>query len=922
MIGKKEEKRLSSTEEEIDFLRENVTTEENIVREKGRRVVQQEIIRAELTKHAKRAPGKFLSEEYLLHEDEIRKITVELDLEEHDRTIMELLDLVKHKGIYNALSVVQNLKNPHVEDDFHRALVQYVKKNMKAKGLRRGGPLWNVFEMTLYEVYLPEVVSDRDKRGSLKELVGAMDQFYAGMLSVSSGKGKNHFTVEIALPEGSHEIIFYVSVPTNKKDLFEKHMLSIFPDAHLQEQQNDYNIFVEGGESTMAYAEYGSDDSLALKLYDEFDYDPLNTVINTFSKIEKEGGGAAIQLVFKPSDGKSRLRYNDMLYLLGRGVSMYKATRESYQSDFYKDFMGVVQNQILGQKTREVKPVNEVSQMKLESVKKKVKSPIVDVNIRLVASAKTSSRAAEILSHLQSGFNQFEQTRGGNKLKFTTFTGRQLRHALYMFTFREYYKKRMLSMSVQEVSTVLHFPGQGLQSSPQFKQLRAKTAPAPLDLPQEGTLIGVNSYRGIDTKVYLTPEDRLRHFYVIGQTGTGKTVLLKNMIIQDIRQGNGVCMIDPHGNDILDVLGSIPQERYEDVIYFDPGYTERAMGLNMLEFDPKFPEQKTFVINELFGIFQKLYGAVPESMGPMFEQYFRNATALVLEDPASGSTLLDVSRVLSDASYREYKLSQSKNPVVNQFWNKIASRAGGEQALENIVPYITSKFDVFLANEIMRPVVGQEKSSFNFREVMDQKKILLVNLSKGRLGDINSNLIGLVLVGKILMAALSRVDSKVDLPTFYLYIDEFQNITTNSISTILSEARKFNLSLTISHQFISQLQDDIKKSVFGNVGSIASFRVGSEDGDFLEKQFAPEFASSDLVGVENYNAYVRLLARGTPTKPFSIKTLPPVEGSKDIVEELKRYSYERYGQDRAEVEKYILSKYTDEKLTGLHDDDD
>lgn len=918
MIGKKEDKRLSNTAEEIDYLRENITKQEKILSEKGKDVIQQEIIRAEIIKHSKRDPDKLLSEGYVLSLDDIRKMAVELDPEEHDRTIMVLLDVVKKKGIRNALMVVESLKSPRLEEDFQRALVQYVKKNIKASVVKSDGPVWNVKNMTLYEVFLPEVVSDKDKAGSLKELVSTMDQFYSGMLSVGGGKkDTNHFTVEIVLPEGSHEIIFYVSVPTKKKDLFEKHMLSVFPDSHLKEQKNDYDVFVDGGDTKLSYGAYKKDSVLPIKMYDEFDYDPLNTVLNAFSKIEKEGGAAALQLVFKPTGTVHLERYNQILFHLGKGKAFPWAVNVSYQTDFYEKFVKVIKYELFGAKEGEASAINEVSQMKLDSVRKKVESRIVDVNIRAVASAKTSSEASDILTHIESSFNQFEQARGGNSFKFIKLSGKKLRHALYMFTTREYYKKRMLAMSVREISTIMHFPGHGIKSSPQFKQLRAKTAPAPLDLPQEGTLIGVNSYRGIDTKAYLTPEDRLRHFYVIGQTGTGKTVLLKNMIIQDIRQGNGVCMIDPHGNDIVDVLGAIPQERYEDVIYFDPGYTKRAMGLNMLEFDPKFPEQKTFVINELFSIFQKLYGAVPESMGPMFEQYFRNATALVLEDPESGSTLLDVSRVLSDAGYREYKLSKSKNPVVNQFWNKIAIRAGGEQALENIVPYITSKFDVFLANEIMRPVVGQEKSSFNFREVMDTKKILLVNLSKGRLGDINSNLIGLVLVGKILMAALSRVDSEKELPIFYLYIDEFQNITTNSISTILSEARKFNLSLTLSHQYISQLQDDIKKSVFGNVGSIASFRVGSEDGEFLEKQFAPEFSASDLVGVENYNAYVRILARGTPTKPFSIRTLPPIEGNKEIIEELKRYSYERYGQDREAVEKYILSKYTDEKLTGV-----
>jgi hypothetical protein len=371
-----------------------------------------------------------------------------------------------------------------------------------------------------------------------------------------------------------------------------------------------------------------------------------------------------------------------------------------------------------------------------------------------------------------------------------------------------------------------------------------------------------------------------------------------------------VCFIDPHGTDILDVLASVPPEREKDIIYFDPAYMPRVIGLNMLEYDVKHPEQKTFVVNELFSIFQKLYGKVPESLGPMFEQYFRNATLLVLEDPESGSTMLDIGRILSDKQFRDMKLAKARNPVVKEFWEKIATQAGGEASLENIVPYITSKFDIFTANDFMRPIIGQQESAFDFRTLMDEKKILLVNLAKGRLGEINSNLIGMIIVGKILMAALSRVDSiGKDFPPFYLYIDEFQNVTTNSISSILSEARKYKLGLTIAHQFIAQIAEDIRDAVFGNVGSIVSFRVGAEDAEALEKQFAPVFGAHDLMNIENYNAYVRMLANGTPAKPFNIKTYPLSGGDEEKIARLIHDSYERYGQARTKIEMQIAARY-------------
>ena len=395
----------------------------------------------------------------------------------------------------------------------------------------------------------------------------------------------------------------------------------------------------------------------------------------------------------------------------------------------------------------------------------------------------------------------------------------------------------------------------------------------------------------------------MRHFYIIGQTGTGKSVLLKDIIIQDIRAGAGVCMIDPHGSDVLDILSQIPEERMQDVIYFDPGATERPMALNMMEYDESRPEQKTLVVDELLGIFKKLFGAVPESMGPAFEQYFRNAALLVMEDPASGNTLMDISRIFSDSEFRARKLAACKNPIVQRFWQDIAMKASGEQGLENYAPYVTNKFDAFTTNEIVRPIIAQQKSSFNFRELMDTKKILLVNLAKGRIGELNANLLGLVIVGKFLIAALSRADSAgQDLPPFYLHIDEFQNFTTPSIAVIFSEARKYKLSLTVAHQFIAQLTDEIRDAVFGNVGSICSFRVGAADAEFLEKQFAPTFTANDLMNVDNRNAYLKLLIDGKPSTPFNIETLPFEVGHKDNVSMMQELSALKYGRPRAEIE--------------------
>jgi hypothetical protein len=409
--------------------------------------------------------------------------------------------------------------------------------------------------------------------------------------------------------------------------------------------------------------------------------------------------------------------------------------------------------------------------------------------------------------------------------------------------------------------------------------------------------------------VYLSDEDRLRHFYTIGQTGTGKTNLLTNMIKQDIKRGDGCCFVDPHGDVAENILAHIPENRYSDVIYFDPAYTDQPMGLNMLQYDESKPEQKTFVVNEMLSIFEKLFDFSAGGNGPMFQQYFRNGAMLALEGRGPQATILEISRVLSDDDFRQRMLAQSDNEVVNQFWIEVAEQADGEASLENIVPYITSKFDNFLSNEIMRPIIAQQESSFDFREVMDNQKILIVNLSKGRLGDTNANLIGLILVGKILMAALSRVDiSEDERNPFYLYMDEFQNVSTDSISAILSEARKYQLSLNVAHQYIDQLDEDIRDAVFGNVGNMATHRISSKDAEFMEDLYQPVFDQSDLMNVDNYNYFANILVGGEPVKPFSAKAVAPTDGNPDQVEKLKQLSYLKYGRPREEVESEVMEK--------------
>ena len=911
----KEMPKFKTPEEELGYLRAHVAKREQELIQIGHFENSEENAIKDVVGAYKEIDSKqAIHGSHIINEKEAEKIVLALKPESHDNVMEELLGLVITKGIKNALSVVEAMGNPHIDDDFHRLLIQYLKSGQPIRDLKEGTPLYKSLNMTLFEITLPPPAGEGDKSKGFKEFIGAMEQFYAGMQSISVDKKNEkeiYFTLEVALPNDGDAVVVYAGIPNKFISLFEKQILAFYHDAKVHEVTDDYNIFNNTGASVGAYAHLSECGIMPLKTYDTIEHDPMNTILNVFSQLKTNGEGAAIQLVVAPAGDKFINDFHVILDDVKDGTSVKHASDNFYK--FKSAFFKVTKELLFGvkQKTGEKRDKNmagrrAVDEGAVEKIGNKIKSSIMRANIRIIASGNTKERAEVILQEIKSSFNQFAEA-ASNSFVFEDAHGSDLKKLLHDFSFRSFSGDRVMPLNLKELASVFHFPV-GIGSQPQLKEAKAGIAPAPMEMGQQGITLGVNSYRGKDTEIHLSREDRMRHFYVIGQTGTGKTNIMLNMITQDIKNGDGCCYIDPHGTDIQTILSRIPKERIDDVIYFDPAYTARPMGLNMLEFDPRYPEQKTFVVNELMGIFNKLFD-MKVGGGAMFEQYFRNSAFLVMEDPESGSTLLEITRVLGDKAFRDMKLAKCKNPIIKQFWVS-AEQTTGDQSLANFVPYISSKFDNFISNDIMRPVVLQQNSVFNFRKIMDEKKILLVNLSKGRLGDINANLIGLVLVGKIQMAALSRVDMfGKPMNDFYLYIDEFQNVTTDSIASILSEARKYRLSLNIAHQYISQLEDKIKNAVFGNVGSMAVFRVGTEDATFLEAKFKPQFTAQDITKLDNYNAYMSMLVNGQPTKPFNLKTLAPEKGNMEIVDSLKELSYIKYGREREEVEAEIMGRY-------------
>ncbi|MBI2626436.1 MAG: DUF87 domain-containing protein, partial [Candidatus Nealsonbacteria bacterium] len=659
----------------------------------------------------------------------------------------------------------------------------------KEKNFLGGG-----MNLALFLVTLPQRIGkDEDKKISLEEHLKTAEQFYSSLTSIKEQNlikrilfGNPSFAFEIAVHRIGEAIYFYLAVPRYLSGVIEKQILAFWPEGQVQ-QVSDYNIFNPSGFSAGSKAGLARSPVFPLKSFHEFGIDPLSAITSVFTKLAREGEGAAAQILIRSSRRRIKKFGQKTIGLIERGMrpedlvsgpkvgDIIKGNQTPYRPPVQQPGQPYSPNPIL----------TPTQQEAIKAISEKISQPLFDVNLRLLASAPNQQRAGQILMELEAAFFQFNTTIL-NQFKFKKLSGSSLKKLFYRFSFRIFNERETMTLSSGELSAIFHFPSPQLLT-PHIKWLKAKQAPAPDILPEDGLIVGKNIFRDEERVVRILDDDRRRHFYVIGQTGTGKSVLLQEMVKQDIEAGKGVCLIDPHGDLAEKVLSLVPASRAEDVIYFNPGDTEKPLGLNMLDYDPKFPEAKTFVVNEMIEIFEKLYNLKAQGFGgPIFEQYMRNALLLVMEDPASGNTLIEIPKVLADVEFRKYKLSKCKNIVVKNFWEQEAEKAGGEAALANMVPYITSKMNIFIANDLVRPIISQQQSSFNVRQIMDEGKILIVNLSKGKLGETNSYLLGMIIVGKILISTFSRAElPEEERKDFYLYIDEFHNVTTQTITAAL-----------------------------------------------------------------------------------------------------------------------------------------
>lgn len=775
---------------------------------------------------------------------------------------------------------------------------------------------------TIFLVRIPkDKPGDKEKEmnlNELREMIAKGETLFAAIGGLRYQKGivawfwgrNDQYSMEIVAKD--KKIGFYIVAPTQAKRYIEQQIHAHYGEAHIEEVR-DYNIFAPNSAVLAGYIKTRRSLILPIKTYAKMEADPMNSILNVMSKLsEKEG--MAVQFVVRSANPKWHSKAGQFGRKLYKGDSFYEVMRNYERHPITRFIFEIFKAFKAPKKPQELNNANtgKLTQMEeemLKGIEEKNSKAGLDVNLRIVVSAENIGIAKLHLDDMASSFAQYNLYEYGNSFWNRISTHNEKR-TISDFIYRRFDRRISFLLNTQELASLFHFPNKTAET-PNILWLTAKGAPAPADLPEEGIIIGRNVYRGISRDVRMKRSDRRRHTYMIGKSGVGKSTAIAGMAIQDIMNGEGVGVMDPHGDLITDILERIPPERAEDVILFSPADMERPLGLNLLEYDPRYPEQKTFVINEMIKIFDKLYD-LKATGGPIFEQYVRNAMLLIMAHPESGATLMEVPRVLADAEFRKMKLDHCPDPTVVDFWRKEAEKAGGDAALANVVPYVTSKLTQFISNDTMRPIIAQQKSAFNLRDLMDKQKILLIDLSKGKVGEMNAYLLGLVLVGKILMHALSRTDMPEDKrKDFYMYIDEFQNFTTDSINTILSEARKYKLNLIIAHQYLGQLvkgQDtSIRDAVFGNVGTWMLFKIGTEDAAVMEKEFSPVFNQFDLINVESGTMYTKLLINNTASRPFSMNTIWPVPGIRrpELAERIKALSRLKYGQDRNLIEAEI-----------------
>lgn len=802
--------------------------------------------------------------------------------------------------------------------------VTFLRKRAEEKmRLGEGDRAPVTLQITLPKFQSEEEGKAREAQQTTKEKIAVAETLFAALGGISQEKGfsawisgyQDVIALEIVALEKI--ITFYATVPRKYQEFFEQQVHAQWSSAYIEEV-DDFNIFSPRGIAIGGYVTQRREAVLPIKTYKDLETDPLNALTNALSQVA-QGDGVVVQFVLRPAANGWRERGQRIVRNMHEGMSFAQAKKGGKvergwlekKEDFEKREAKMKERKLTALETK-----------MLEGIEQKISKAGLEVNIRVIACAQQADAAQMYVKNALNAFGQFSIYEYGNAFQASIPSSKKelIRKCIY----RQFSVKQRMILNTEELASLWHLPLHTTET-PNIKWLLAKVAPPPVNMPQEGLLLGFNLFRGKRTEAFMNEGDRRRHMYIIGKTGSGKSEFIKNLVAQDIKDGKGVAVIDPHGDLADGVLELIPKERVDDVVYFNPSDMDRPMGLNMLEVPISEEELETmseeekrkvlssmrdFAVQEMINIFYMLFP--PEMIGPMFEHNMRNYMLTLMADPKNPGTIVEIPRMIADEAFQKEWVSKVTDPVVKSFWEDEMAKTSDYHKSE-MMGYLVSKVGRFVENEMMRNIIGQTRSAFDFRKIMDEKKILLVNLSKGKTGEVNASLLGLILVAKMQMAAFRRADMEESKRNdFYLYIDEFQNFITPTIATILSEARKYRLNLIMAHQYMGQLVKDgkseIRDAVLGNVGSMFVARVGPEDIEVLGKIFEPTLTGSDLMNTDKYTWNVKLIIDNAQERPFTMKAYPPVKGNPRVGELLKDISRLQYGRAREEVEEEILER--------------
>ena len=777
-------------------------------------------------------------------------------------------------------------------------------------------------------IHLPPSTDDvqvggRDERDVIGEQISEAQVMYSIIASTvkkgwkSKIEGQKHLSFEIIAHDGY--IKYYAVVPAVLTETVKQAVTASYPTARLEEV-DEINFFskegkiegVVGGEMRLK-----EEFHLPIASYEDTKRDASIGIINAMSNAKK-GDGIGIQILFRPTDGN----WAKLAQMKANDIKEGKKSKKAGSGALNKLVVGA--GNLVGDLAEALwKPpeaheqdkdnpeqhqLSNLDQERIQRIEEKTKHPGFEVLIRVVASSSTHARAEGLLGGVVSVFSQFDLPQyNGFKYDFLNNTSELTRNFILRWFPQE---SNSMILNSMELASIFHLPSQNAIPTSQVERQAVKQVDGPTKIPEEGVILGVNEFRGEQKVIRLQTNDRRRHTYAIGATGSGKSVLLENIAYQDMWDGRGFCFIDPHGDAVEWLLSRVPQERLEDVILFEPGSMDNPVGMNMFEFDRE--DQKDFIVQEGINMLVSLYDPGQQGMfGARAQHMFRNAALLLMSDP-NGGTFVDIPRCFIDPEFVKSKLQYVRDRNVFDYWTKEFPAAQKSNDAGEVTTWFVSKWGPFLSNKMMCNILGQVKSGFNLRDIMDNNKILLVNLSKGTTGELNARLLGMIFVMKFQAAAMSRADTPEDeRKDFCLFVDEFQNFATESFESILSEARKYRLNLVLANQFMTQLTDKIREAIIGNVGTIMSGRIGVTDAELMEKAFTPVFTAEDLHKQPNYNWIATVMMFNMPTAPFTMRSLPPMgEGSPELMHTIRDYVLTKYGRPRAEVEAEIEARLT------------